>query len=239
MLFGGITLGPFSPRWSDIDLIVRVDADQVTPELADRAGRLWQHLAERPLGDLIYLHVAPCTVLGGPLSVAGGGVTGRPASLRMYRHKTRRMEGYPLSLPDTVNLRRHGAVLAGRDLRPGLPDVPEDWPVVRRCGARVPDHGAAQPSCSHVAALCAGCSEPALFRFRHPSPRLAFPTATLSRRRDPWVRHPAGLRLCATRLRPMRPVPDLGTAAFSLRVWRSRKPPARSAGQEDPAFEYA
>ncbi len=41
------------------------------------------------------------------------------------------MEGYPLSLPDTVSLRQYGTVLFGRDIRGELPPVPEDWPV--RC----------------------------------------------------------------------------------------------------------
>lgn len=130
MLFGGITLGAFSPNWSDVDLIVWVNPGEVTPHLRERALYLWNHLAERPLGTLLYLYVAPMTVLGGPMNVAGGGVPGQPSSLRVYRHKARWMEGYPLSLPDTVSLRRYGAVLAGRDVRSDLPEVPDDWPVV-------------------------------------------------------------------------------------------------------------
>lgn len=130
MLFGGITLGAFSPPWSDVDLIVWVKAGEVTPSLEEQAVHLWKHLAQQPLGDAVYLYVAPKTAAGGPMNNAGGGVAGQPRSLRVYRHKSRAMEGYPLSLPDTVSLRRYGVVLWGQDLRSDLPPIPEDWPLV-------------------------------------------------------------------------------------------------------------
>ncbi len=122
MLFGGLTLDAFSPAWSDIDLIVWVSVNEVGSDLEARALALWHHLAGEPLGDRIYLYVAPLRVLGGPMNDLGGGVPGQPRSLRVYRHKSRAMEGYPLSLPDTVSLARYGEVLLGRDVREELPE---------------------------------------------------------------------------------------------------------------------
>lgn len=127
MLFGGITLGAFSPRWSDIDLVVWVNAGEITPIHEEQAVHLWKSLSENPFGDLIYLYVAPKTVIGGPMNIGGGGVTGQPRSLRVYRHKSRAMEGYPLSLPDTISLRKYGVALWGQDLRDSLPACPDEW----------------------------------------------------------------------------------------------------------------
>jgi hypothetical protein len=128
LLFGGITLGEFSLPWSDVDIIIWVNTDEVTPDLAERAVHLWNHFAQEPLGHLVYLYVAPRIVIGGPMTVGGGGVPGQPRSLRVYRHKSKQMEGYPLSLPDTVSLVRHGTLLSGQEIRGELPRVPDDWP---------------------------------------------------------------------------------------------------------------
>jgi hypothetical protein len=126
-LFGGITQGAFSPPWSDVDLILWVQAPEVDAEMAERAFTLWRRLAQMPCGELVYLYVAPLTVVSGPLRPEGGGVPGKPASLRVYRGKARAMEGYPLSLPDTVSLMQDGQLLYGTDVGDRLPRVGPDW----------------------------------------------------------------------------------------------------------------
>lgn len=126
-LFGGITLGAFSPPWSDIDLIVFTETPEVTEETERRAWALWEELAGRPHGKLAYLYVAPLAAAGGPMNPAGGGLPGGPRSIRVYRLKRRAMAGYPLSLPDTVALARYGQTLYGQEMLTLLPPIPTDW----------------------------------------------------------------------------------------------------------------
>ncbi|OPG16689.1 hypothetical protein B2M26_05385 [Ferroacidibacillus organovorans] len=95
--------------------------------MIERAFHLWSVLANMKYGSQVYMYVALNSVVSGPMNLAGGGTNGEPRSLRVYRNKWREMEGYPLSLPDTVCLRRHGVALTGEDIRSRMPTVPSDW----------------------------------------------------------------------------------------------------------------
>ncbi len=126
-LFGGITLGDFSPTWSDVDVIVWVERPEVSDDLIERSFRLWNAVAQITYGCQLYMYIAPHSVAGGPMNPAGEGTSGQPRSLRVYRGKWREMQGYPLSLPDTVCLTRYGVLLSGEDIRSELPPVPDTW----------------------------------------------------------------------------------------------------------------
>jgi len=112
ILYGGITLNDFSPRYSDIDLVV-VLRKSLWGKDYDTLEDILSQLSKRSLFTTqLDLLIAPRTIIENPRvnfsDVEGVKIEGN--SQEIISH-------YPLSQADSFMIRNHGVVLYGEDLR--------------------------------------------------------------------------------------------------------------------------
>ena len=119
ILFGGISLGDFSKKYSDIDLVVTLEKEPTVKEIEEIQEIFFELRAQNEvLTKLLYVYFIPIEMIENPdkMYQSKQGLIIREKGKKAFNQ-------YPLSVTDTFTIFKYGKILFGKNDKQKFPNL--------------------------------------------------------------------------------------------------------------------